>query len=189
MLHAYFTPIALCFVYTYWYFYAFYGTNLLTRCHSVSSYFLLFFYSSFLPKEIFSELDGTKLEVPILLSCTRSPKKIWRRAPRQPHHVVARTSGRAWPWCGPLGRPPTSLFRLYIASDVKTVNSQASINEKFRSYRRPVLRDRSLCSGILPGWGIAPGAIFIDSTAIFIAVADSPDKEGVVLPRGWWLYR
>jgi hypothetical protein len=35
MLHACFTPIALCFVYTSWYFYAFSGTNLLKRCHSV----------------------------------------------------------------------------------------------------------------------------------------------------------
>jgi hypothetical protein len=42
--------------------------------------------------------------------------------------------------------------------------------------------DRSLCSGTLPGWGIAPGAISIDSTAIFITVADSHDEEGVVLP-------
>jgi hypothetical protein len=34
MLHACFTPIALCFAYTLWHFYAFSGTNLLTRCHS-----------------------------------------------------------------------------------------------------------------------------------------------------------
>jgi hypothetical protein len=33
MLHACFTPIALCFIYTSWHFYAFSGTNLLTRCH------------------------------------------------------------------------------------------------------------------------------------------------------------
>jgi hypothetical protein len=32
MLHACFTPIALCFIYTSWHFYAFSGTNLLTRC-------------------------------------------------------------------------------------------------------------------------------------------------------------
>jgi hypothetical protein len=36
----------------------------------------------------------------------------------------------------------------------------------------------------LPGWGIAPRAISIDSTAISIAAADSHDEEGVVLPRG-----
>jgi hypothetical protein len=39
MLHAYFTPIALCFVYTSWNFYVFSGTNLLMRCHSASSLF------------------------------------------------------------------------------------------------------------------------------------------------------
>jgi hypothetical protein len=42
MLHACFTPIAICFVYTSWLFYAFSGTNLLTRCHSANSCFLLF---------------------------------------------------------------------------------------------------------------------------------------------------
>jgi hypothetical protein len=46
------------------------------------------------------------------------------------------------------------------------------------------LGDRNLYFGTLPGWGIALGAISIDSTAIFIAVADSNDEEGVVLPRG-----
>jgi hypothetical protein len=39
MLHACFTPFASCFVYTLWHFYAIYGTNLLTRCHSASSLF------------------------------------------------------------------------------------------------------------------------------------------------------
>jgi hypothetical protein len=74
MLHACFTPIALCFVYTSWHFYAFSGTNLLTRCHS-ASYFLLFFYSRFLLKEIFSELDKTKAKVPIYLTRRQSPKE------------------------------------------------------------------------------------------------------------------
>jgi hypothetical protein len=36
MLHACFTPIALCFVYTSWHFYAFSETKLLTRCHSAA---------------------------------------------------------------------------------------------------------------------------------------------------------
>jgi hypothetical protein len=58
-----------------------------------------------------------------------------------------------------------------------------------RRHRRPILGDRSLCSGTLPGWGIAPGAISIDSTAIFIDIADSHDEKGVVLPRGRGLYR
>jgi hypothetical protein len=45
------------------------------------------------------------------------------------------------------------------------------------------LGDRNLCSGTLLGRGIAPRAISIDSTAIFTAVADSHDDEGVVLPE------
>jgi hypothetical protein len=71
MLHACFTPIALCFVYTSWHFYAFSGTNLLTRCHSVSSYFL---YFRKVIQEIFSELDETKAEVPIF-SDTKTESK------------------------------------------------------------------------------------------------------------------
>jgi hypothetical protein len=134
MLHACFTPIAIYFVYTSWLFYAFSGTNLLTRCHSVSSCFLLFFYSRYLPKEIFSELDETKPEVPIFLSSTRSPKGRRRRAPRLPHHRVAPPP--LWPrhhmvWVP--GRPLTSPFRLYIASDMKTLEESASIHQKFRS--------------------------------------------------------
>jgi hypothetical protein len=50
------------------------------------------------------------------------------------------------------------------------------------------LGDKSLYFGTLPGWGIALGAISIESTAIFIAVADFHDEEGVVLPRGRGLY-
>jgi hypothetical protein len=44
------------------------------------------------------------------------------------------------------------------------------------------LRDRNLCFGTLPGRGIFSGAISIDSTAIFIDVADSHDEDKVVLP-------
>jgi hypothetical protein len=113
MLHACFTPIALCFVYTSWHFYAFSRTNLLIRCHSATSCFLLLFYSRFLPKKIFSELDETKPKVPILLTRRRSPKGRRRRAGRQPHHGVAQVPlGRATIWCGPLGCPLTLPFCL-----------------------------------------------------------------------------
>jgi hypothetical protein len=53
-----------------------------------------------------------------------------------------------------------------------------------RRHRRPISGDRSLYSGTVLGRGIAPGAISINSTVIFIAVAVSHDEEGVVLPRG-----
>jgi hypothetical protein len=134
MFHACFTPIALCFVYTLWRFYAFSGTNLLTRCHSASSCFLLFLCFRKLTQEIFSELDETKPEVPIFPNAGRSPKQRWRRARRQPHHLVARPpSSRAGVWCGPLVHPLTSPFRLYNSFNAKTLNQLASIREKFRS--------------------------------------------------------
>jgi hypothetical protein len=43
MLHACFYTICLVFRYTSWHFYAFSGTNLLTRCHSASSLFSVVF--------------------------------------------------------------------------------------------------------------------------------------------------
>jgi hypothetical protein len=94
MLHACFTQIALCFVYTSWHFYAFSGTNLLMRCHSASSRFLLFLCFRKVTREIFSELDGTKAEVLIYLKVRQSPKgkQSWTRG--RPHHRVA----RATPW-------------------------------------------------------------------------------------------
>jgi hypothetical protein len=94
MLHACFTPIALCFVYTSWHFYVFSRTNLLTRCHSVSSCFLLFLCFRKVTPEIFSELDEMKAEVPIYLTRRGSPKERRRGVRGQPHHRVA----RATPW-------------------------------------------------------------------------------------------
>jgi hypothetical protein len=70
---------------------------------------------------------------------------------------------------------------------VKTLKKEASIHENFRSaaaiedkFRGTEIFVPAPCrDGELP-----PGAISIDSTAIFIAVADSHDEEGVVLPQG-----
>jgi hypothetical protein len=64
MLHAYFYTICLVFRYTSWRFYAFSGTNLLTRCHSASSCYLLFLCFRKVTQEIFSELDETNAEHP-----------------------------------------------------------------------------------------------------------------------------
>jgi hypothetical protein len=94
MLHACFTLVALCFVYTSWHFYAFPITNLLTRCHSPVPVFLLFLCFTKVTQEIFSELDEMKAEVPIYLKGRRSPKETRSRTRRQPHHKVA----RATPW-------------------------------------------------------------------------------------------
>jgi hypothetical protein len=102
-----YTPFALCFVYTSWHFYAFSGTNLLTRCHSASSLFSVVLCFRKVTQEIFSELDETKAEVPNYLTRKRSPKESRRRTRGRPYLQVARAP--PWPchqgvW--PPGTPP-----------------------------------------------------------------------------------
>jgi hypothetical protein len=92
MLHAYFTPIALCFVYTSWHFYAFSGTNLLTRCHSASSPFsaIFVFQKSYTGNIL--RIGRNKIQSSIYLTRRRSPKERRRGARGQPHHRVARAT-------------------------------------------------------------------------------------------------
>jgi hypothetical protein len=102
-----YAPFALRFVYTSWRFYAFSGTNLLTRYHSASSLFSAVFVFQKSYTEVFSELDETKAEVPNYLTPRRSPKESRRQTRGQPHHMVARAP--PWPrhqgvW--PPGPPP-----------------------------------------------------------------------------------
>jgi hypothetical protein len=132
MLHACFTPIALCFVYTSLHFYAFSGTNLLMRCHSASSYFLLFLCFRKVTQEIFLKLDETKAKVPIYLKGRQSPKGRQSRTRRWLHHRVARaTLGRNTRWCGPLVHPLTSPFRLQILVGGKTLRKRTLFHETY----------------------------------------------------------
>jgi hypothetical protein len=134
MLHSCFTPIAFYFVYTSWHFYAFSGTNILTRCHSASSYFLLFLCFRKVTQEIFSELDETKPEVPIFPNMKMESKaemEEGQEAATPPGGTPP--SGRTRVWYGSPGHPLTSPFRLQNPSDVKILNQPASIHEKFCS--------------------------------------------------------
>jgi hypothetical protein len=94
MLHACLYTICFVFCYTWWRFYAFSRTNLLMRCHSASSQFLLFLCFRKATQEIFSELDKIKAKILIFPEAPRSPKQRRRGAKRQPHHGMA----RATPW-------------------------------------------------------------------------------------------
>src|SRR5215216_2810173 len=101
MFHACLVSTLLCFVYTLRCFYMFSGTNLLTRCHSVSCLFSVVFGFRKASKEIFSELDRTKAKVNILPEATRSPEGRRSGAPGRPHLVAVRSGGRHQ-GCGPL---------------------------------------------------------------------------------------
>ena len=82
MFHACFIPIATCFASTLYHFYTFFGTNLLTRCRSASSCFLLFLYSRKASLEIFSELDETTRGCLFFQNTPDGAKEQQRRATR-----------------------------------------------------------------------------------------------------------
>jgi hypothetical protein len=89
MLHACLYTICFVFCYTSWHFYAFSGTNLLTRCHSTSSLFSAIFMFQKSYTGIFSELIETKAEPPIFTDTRRSPNMRWRGARGWPHPRAA----------------------------------------------------------------------------------------------------
>src|SRR3954451_20009365 len=79
MLHACFVYDPTCFMCIFIQYLAFSGTNLLTRCHSANSCFLLFLYFRKVVQEIFLELHGTKNQylgrvwLPGPISCITAP--------------------------------------------------------------------------------------------------------------------
>src|SRR5665811_2291725 len=97
MFHACFIPIATCFASTLCHFYTFFGTNLLTRCRSASSCFLLFLYSRKASLEIFSELDETSRGSLFYQNTPEGAKEQRRGATGAPHATRARAT--------PLARP------------------------------------------------------------------------------------
>src|SRR5829696_8304740 len=98
MFHATLLTIPTCFIHTLYRIYAFSGTNLLTRCRSASSCFLLFLVSEILVTKY--SRNWTK-STPRFLFCpeaSRTPESRQRGALWAPDHRVAR------PGLGP--RPP-----------------------------------------------------------------------------------
>src|SRR4051812_27581184 len=143
MLHACFVYIPTCFMCTLIQYLAFSRTNLLTRCHSASSCFLLFLYFRKVTYEIFSELDQTKAKVPNIPKDSGSQKETRGRLPGgQTPPRRGPTLARAWVASGPTRAPPTPPLRPYIPRFGKPLGTREKIHEKFRSrrYRRSKIR-------------------------------------------------
>jgi hypothetical protein len=123
MSHACLCTICFVFCYTSWRFYAFSGTNLLTRRHSASSLFFCCFCISEKLHRKYSQI-WTEQKLKFLFSRHETESKAETEGARgRPHHRVARaTPSRARLWCGPLVHPLTSPFRLYILLDEKTLS-------------------------------------------------------------------
>jgi hypothetical protein len=191
MLHACLCTICFVFCYTSWCFYAFSGTNVLTRYHSASSLFsAVFVFQKSYTENIF-EIGRNEGRTSYFSRHETKSEGEPEGARGPPHHLVARVTPRARHSmvCGPwlpfdIAPPPIKSLR---RKNPKSIGVFPNKVPQRRRRQRPISGDRSLYSGTLPGRGSAPGAISIvsiDFTAISINVAVSHDEEGVVLPRG-----
>ena len=102
-----------------------FGTNLLTRCHSASSCFLLFLYSRKASQEIFSELDEN-LRRHLFYQNTHGVQRGDEEEPGGPHTPLGRgpPPWRALGCCGPIGGRQPPPFRLLISPDAKTLRPE-----------------------------------------------------------------
>jgi hypothetical protein len=130
-----FTPFASCFVYTSWRFYVFSGTNLLTKCHSVSS---LFFAIFAFQKSYIGNILGIRQNEDQNFYFSRTKDDDQTRAGEGPegHHTRgwhAPSPGCARGWCGPPGCPLMPPLRRYKVSRLKTLNRSSFFQKEFCS--------------------------------------------------------
>src|SRR4051812_45001784 len=104
MLHACFVYDSICFMCLFIKYLAFSGTNLLTRCHSASSCFLLFLYFRKVVQEIFSELNGTNFQYLVIMKGRLCQKMTGGGSARWPDPTPARPA--LGPRRGGVGAPP-----------------------------------------------------------------------------------
>jgi hypothetical protein len=165
MLHACFTPLVSCFIYTLWHFYVFSGTNLLTRCNSASSLFsaIFVFQKSYTGNILRIGRNEDRNSY-----FSRTKDKDRKRAGgglegrltrgwRAPILVVPGGGEAPW-WPSNAASPPIKSLQ---TKNPKSIGVFPRTVPQRRRRRRQFLGDRSLCSGTLPGRGSAPGAISI----------------------------
>jgi hypothetical protein len=153
MFHAYLYTIRFVFCYTSWRFYAFSRTNLLTRCHSVSPYFLLFLCFRKATQEILSELDEIKAKVPIFPTRDGVQSRDGGR-PGTSHTIGWRGQPLWWGHLAHLLTPP---FCLYILVGEENLKTRSIFHETYCKPPPSLTRDREdpeALPGTLPERGI-----------------------------------
>src|SRR5215204_199731 len=103
MFHATLLMISTCFMHTLCHYYAFSGTNLLTRCRRASSCFLLFLVSEILVRKYSRNQTKSMPSILFFHEASRTPESHQRGATGPPHARAARPG----PWARqPMGGPP-----------------------------------------------------------------------------------
>src|SRR4051812_26862790 len=133
MLHACFFYVPTCFMCTFIQYLAFSGTNQLTRCHSVSSCFLLFLCSENLYRKYSWNCTGQKPNTLFLRNEAGA-----RRGAKGGPQGGQTTPRCGLPWAcargvsGPTMSPPTPPLRPYILHCEKSLGEQNEIHGKLR---------------------------------------------------------
>jgi hypothetical protein len=165
-------------------FYAFSGTNLLTRCQCQFLFCAVFVFQKSYTGNILG-IGQNKSQTSYFSRHEDGVQSRYGGGHRGSHTIGWRAPSLAVPPCGvgssDIALPPINYLR---RKNPKSIGIHPRKVPHHRRHRRPISGDRSLYFGTLPGWGITSGTISINSTAISIVVAVSHDEEGVVLPRG-----
>src|SRR5215204_901270 len=93
MIHATLLMISTCFMHIICRIYAFSGTNLLTRCRSASSCFLLFLVSEILVTKYSRNRTKSTPRFLFFPEPSRTPESRQREALGAPHHTLAQPEG------------------------------------------------------------------------------------------------
>jgi hypothetical protein len=159
------TPFALCFVTLCGVFMRFLELTYWQDATVSVPYFLLFLCFRNATQEIFLELDETSSRTPIFSRKRTKDRMRVGGGPEGRHTMRGRAHppGHAQGWWAPGGplTPPFRLFKAFQSPNPKWIGEISKTVPQRRRHRRQISGDISLCSGTLPGWGSAPGAISI----------------------------
>jgi hypothetical protein len=162
MLHACLYTICFVFCYTSWCFYAFSGTNLLTRCHSASSLFSAFCVSEMLHRKYSRNWTKQKPNL-LFLPMLREDRRWDGGAIGQAHPRVARPApGLRHQGWGQLAHLLTLPFRLYIPLDGKNLKTRSIFLKTYCKPPPSLTRDREDPGALpdtLPERGIPAGGL------------------------------
>jgi hypothetical protein len=152
------------FCYTSWRFYAFFGTNLLTRCHSTSSLFsAVFVFQKSYTRNILR--IGRNKNRTSYFSRTRVGVQSRDRGGSGAGHTLGRcgpSPGRATRGWAPLVHFLTPPFRLYIPLDGKNLQARSIFHETYCKPPPSSTRDQEgpeALLGTLPERGITVGGL------------------------------
>jgi hypothetical protein len=155
MLHPCFYTICLVSRYTLWHFYVISGTNLLTRCHSVSSLFsaIFVFQKSYIGNIL--RIGWNKFQKSYFsrkLPENRKGVGVGPRGALTPERHGPGPGRATYVWGGP-GSPLTMPLCLYKASVRKTLRESAIFQKEFRSSAVAADEFRGIEVSVPAPWG------------------------------------